>query len=194
MVKGQCDAYLRSMGLNKAISKIVYSTGRQNAVCANNDILYPIPKSWQTLILLDMFIEAPMHLLFLGIVKIIVEVVRNTWRIINWQQNYQSCKYKHCTIRSSMHWLSPIEATAKYYLLVQMVFGYCQSIPIHIWQVNYPHWSIHNTKEHIHVHGAKDVFLLAHFMPHHQTCANKTLHFIKLFFGLFPLILQVHTW
>ena len=72
--KRHCEAYLRSMGLNKSISEIVYSTARQNAVRARNDIKCPIPTSWQTETTVDMFIEAPMHLLFLGIVKSIMEV------------------------------------------------------------------------------------------------------------------------
>ncbi len=70
--KGQCDAY--SIGLNKAISKSVYDTANQNALCADNDIKSPIPQSWKTTVSLDMFIEAPMHLLFLGIIKSIMEV------------------------------------------------------------------------------------------------------------------------
>jgi hypothetical protein len=72
--KGQCDAYLRSMGLNKALSETVYDTAKHNAACANEDIKCPIPPSWKTNVSLDMFIEAPMHLLFLGIVKSIMEV------------------------------------------------------------------------------------------------------------------------
>ncbi len=43
----------------------VYTTGRQNAVRAMNNIKCPIPTSWQTETTVDMFIEAPMHLLFL---------------------------------------------------------------------------------------------------------------------------------
>ncbi len=72
--KGQSDAYLCSIGLSKAMSKYVYSTGRRNAACGINNIVCPIPKSWKTETSLDMFIEAPMHLLFLGIVKSIMEV------------------------------------------------------------------------------------------------------------------------
>ncbi len=72
--KGQCDAYLRSIALNKALSETVYDTARHNAVCANEDIKCPIPQSWKSNVSLDMFIEAPMHLLFLGIVKSIIEV------------------------------------------------------------------------------------------------------------------------
>ena len=61
--KGQCNAYLCSLGLNKALSKTVYDIAKHNAVCANDDIKCPISKSWQTDVSLDMFIEAPMHLL-----------------------------------------------------------------------------------------------------------------------------------
>jgi hypothetical protein len=52
----------------------VYDTAKHNAVCDNDDIKCPIPQSWQTDVSLDMFIEAPMHLLFLGIVKSTMEV------------------------------------------------------------------------------------------------------------------------
>ncbi len=38
-------------------------------LCANIDIKCPIPQSWKTSVSLDIFIEAPMHLLFLGIVN-----------------------------------------------------------------------------------------------------------------------------
>ncbi len=72
--KGQCIAYLHSTGLNKAISKTVYDSAKQNAVCANEDIKCPLQQSWKPAVSLDMFIEMPMHLLFLGIVKSIMEV------------------------------------------------------------------------------------------------------------------------
>ncbi len=62
------------MGLNKALSKTVYDNAKHNTVCANEDIKYPIPQSWKTNVSLDMFIEVPMHLLFLGIVESIMEV------------------------------------------------------------------------------------------------------------------------
>ncbi len=62
--KGQCNAYLRSIGLNKALSKTVYDIAKHNTVCANDDIKCPIPQSWKTNVSLEMFIEAPMHLLF----------------------------------------------------------------------------------------------------------------------------------
>ncbi len=71
---GQWNAYLHSIGLNKAISATVYDTTNQNAVCANEDIKFPIPQSWKINATLDKFIEAPMNLLFLGIVKSIMEV------------------------------------------------------------------------------------------------------------------------
>ncbi len=62
------------MGLDKAISKTLYNTANQNTVCANDDIKCAIPQSSKTDISLDMFIEEPIYLLFLGIVKSIMEV------------------------------------------------------------------------------------------------------------------------
>ncbi len=63
---------------NKAISETVNDTAstsaKHNAVYANEDTKCPIPQSWKTNASLDMFIEAPMHLLFLGIVKSIMEI------------------------------------------------------------------------------------------------------------------------
>ncbi len=52
----------------------VYDTAKYNAVCANKDIQCPILQSWKTNVSLDMFIEAPMNLLFLGTVNSIMEV------------------------------------------------------------------------------------------------------------------------
>ncbi len=72
--KGQCDEYLGSMGINKALSMTVYDIAKHNAICANDDIKCSIPQSWKINISLDMFIEALMHLLFLGIVKSTMEV------------------------------------------------------------------------------------------------------------------------
>ncbi len=60
--------------LNKAISKTMYEPGKQNSVCANDEIKLPKPQSWKTDVSY-MFIEVPTHLLFLGIVKSIMEVV-----------------------------------------------------------------------------------------------------------------------
>ncbi len=43
--KGQCNAYLSSIGLNKAISDNVNDTAKQNAVFANEDFQCLISKS-----------------------------------------------------------------------------------------------------------------------------------------------------
>ncbi len=75
--KGQWNSHLCSIGLNKTISKTVYDTARQNAFGASNDIKCPILQSLKTSVSLNMFIEAPMHTLFLGIVKSIMEVSDN---------------------------------------------------------------------------------------------------------------------
>ncbi len=72
--KGQCNAYTHSIGLNKSISANVYDTAKHNAVCANEDIKCPTPQSWKTNVSLYKFIDAAIHLLFLWIVKSIMEV------------------------------------------------------------------------------------------------------------------------
>ncbi len=72
--KGQCNAYLHSNGLNKSLSKTVYDTAKLNAELDNDYIKCPTPQLWKTAVSFDMFIEAPMHLLFLGMVKSIMEV------------------------------------------------------------------------------------------------------------------------
>ncbi len=43
--KGQCNAYLCSMGLNKALRATVFNTAKNNVICANDDIKCPIPQS-----------------------------------------------------------------------------------------------------------------------------------------------------
>ncbi len=65
--KGLCNAYLHSIGLNKAIIKTVYDTRYQKAVCANDDIKCPIPQLWKSDVSLNIFIDALIHLLFLGL-------------------------------------------------------------------------------------------------------------------------------
>ncbi len=72
--KGQCNSYLHSFGLNKVSRKTVYNTAMLNAECANDDIKYHNDGKPMYYWIMDMFIEAPMHLLFLGIVKSIMEV------------------------------------------------------------------------------------------------------------------------
>ncbi len=73
IVKKQCNAETSFCEVKQ--SKAMYETGKKNAVCANDDIKCPIPQSWKMNISVDMFIEAPMHLLFLGIVKNIMDEI-----------------------------------------------------------------------------------------------------------------------
>ncbi len=56
--KGQCNAYVQSLGLNKAISEIVYNTNKQNALCANDNIKHQMPN---TTIMENWFISRYVH-------------------------------------------------------------------------------------------------------------------------------------
>lgn len=69
----QCDAYLWSIGLNKAMERLCMPCeGNMNYVPIT--LSYAKPKPWQTVTSLDVIIEAPMHLLFLGTRKSIMDI------------------------------------------------------------------------------------------------------------------------
>lgn len=181
--KGQCDSYLRSMGLNKSINKIVHSTEQKNASCANNDIKCPIPKSWQTETLLDMFIEVSMHVLFLGIVKSIMEV-----------SNKYMKDHKSATkfINRANKCITQVESVHVDYLQMS---EWCLSIA-RVFPFPYGKLTIiidpsimHGNK---YVHGAKHVY---HGYTPNVTMSdiNKQYDTIgQTVFGLLPLILYIH--
>ncbi len=93
--KGQCSAYLHSIGLNKVMRETVYDTAKQNAVCANDNIKSLITQSWKTNVSLDIFIETQMHLLFLGIVKCIIEVSDKYMTQYRWGNKFISNANTH---------------------------------------------------------------------------------------------------
>ena len=73
--KAEMAAYLRTMAINESVQEAVWKSARAKLNHPLSATIPYIPALWETCILMERFLNSPMHLLFHGLVKNVMELL-----------------------------------------------------------------------------------------------------------------------
>eukprot|EP00956_Cyclotella_meneghiniana_P029838 scaffold73500_cov54-Cyclotella_meneghiniana.AAC.1 len=73
--KGEMAAYLRTMAVNESVQEGVWKSARAKLQYPLSATIPYIPALWETSILMERFLNSPMHLIFHGLVKNVMELL-----------------------------------------------------------------------------------------------------------------------
>jgi hypothetical protein len=116
--KKEMETYLMTMGINQKIRDAVYKSARDKILHPNAATIPFVPNLWQADMLMERFLNSPMHLLFHGIVATVMVLLLKFMTLINCSAAFERFANEYLSEIESLRldWLKLRELPKKQWL------------------------------------------------------------------------------